>query len=146
MCHCRKTRSSMCRYRKIRCRRTFEVPLPSTSHSPRSHCPTTQLVEVPLPEVPLPEVPLPEVPLPDVPLPDDPLDDVPLPEDPLLDVPLPPDDPLELPLPEPVLEVPPLEPLCGGVNGMVPPPHPTRATIANTKTHILSIENPFNRE
>ena len=51
---------------------------------------------------------------------------MPLPDEPLLEVPLPDDPLLEVPLPEPVLEVPPLEPLWAGVNGMTPPPHPTR--------------------
>jgi hypothetical protein len=43
-------------------------------------------------------------------------------------------------VPEAVVEVPPLEPLWGGVKGIVPPPHPTREMTANTKTHDFSIE------
>jgi hypothetical protein len=89
--------------------------------------------------VPLPE----EEPLLEVPVPEDPVLDVPLPEDPLLDVPLPEVPVLEVPLLEPVLEAPPLEPLWVGTKGMVPPPHPTREIIANTKTHVLSIEISF---
>ena len=73
-------------------------------------------------------MPLPEVPLPDVPLPELPLL---VPEVPVLDV------PLAVPLPEPLVEVPPLEPLCGGGKGMIPPPHPTRESTAKTKTHVL---------
>ena len=98
--------------------------------------PEDPLLDVPLPDDPLVEVPLPEDPLLEVPLPEDPLLDVPLPEEPLVEVPLPEDPVLEVPLPEPLLEVPLLEPLWGGVKGMVPPPHPIRESMANAKTHI----------
>jgi hypothetical protein len=103
--------------------------------------------EEPLPEDPLPDVPLPEEPepLPDDPLPDDPPLEVP--PDPLLEVPLP--DPVLVPLPlpvpvDPVPEpVPLVDPLCEGVRGMLPPPHPTRNMAANNKTPILGMKIPL---
>jgi hypothetical protein len=107
--------------------------------------PEVPVVEVPVPpEVPVVEVPVPpEVPEVEVPVP---------PEVPVVEVPVPPEVPVvEVPeepvvvvlLPDdPLVEVPPLEPLWAGVKGMVPPPQPTRETTANTKIHILSMRHP----
>jgi hypothetical protein len=88
------------------------------------------VLEEPPPEL-LEEV-VPDEPLLDVP--PEPLEEV-VPDEPLLDVPLP--ELLEEPLPD--------DPECGGVNGIVPPPHPTRNRSASAKTLILSMNILVNR-
>ena len=116
--------------------------------------PTTEGV---LPVDPVLEEPLPEL-LEEV-VPDEPVLEVPpelleevLPEEPLLEVPpepleeVVPDEPLlEEPLPELLEEPLPDDPECAGVNGIVPPPHPTRNRSANAKTLILSMNILVNR-
>jgi hypothetical protein len=99
--------------------------------------PTTEDV---LPVDPVLEEPLPEL-----------LEEV-VPDEPVLEVPpelleeVVPDEPLvEEPLPELLEEPLPDDPECGGVKGIVPPPHPTRNRSAKAKTLILSMNILVNR-
>ena len=124
---------------------TVPEGVPPEEPEPEEPDPEEPLPDVPEPEEPVPEEPLPEVPVPEEPVPPDELVPDPLPDDPLLEVPLP-DDPLLVPVPLPVpvdplpVPVPPVDPLCGGVTGIVPPPHPTRNRAANNKAPILSMK------